>query len=169
MIHLYYGDGKGKTTAACGLALRAAGSGMRVLFLQFFKDGSSSEIAVLSAVENVTVKIPDVYYGRYKNMTEAERTAVAECYDKVLNEIAGRAFAYDLIVFDEAVSADAHGFFTHGRLLDLLKTEGARREIVLTGRSPAPELLELADYATEMKKVKHPFDRGIPARRGIEY
>ena len=169
MIHLYHGDGKGKTTAACGLAVRAAGSGMKVLFVQFFKNGSSSEVKVLSSLPQVTVLIPEVFYGRYKKMTDAQRAETEACYHSVMEKVEAEAKEYDLIVLDESVSTYNYGFFDRDRFLSMLKAEKDKREIVLTGRSPAPELVEAADYVTEMRKEKHPFDRGIIARKGIEF
>ena len=169
MIHLYHGYGKGKTTAACGLAIRAVGSGMRVLFVQFFKDGSSSEISVLSQLPGVTVLIPPVYYGRFKTMSEEEREEIRRCYGDTLKKIAESAGDYGLIVLDEAVSAYGYGMLDQAALLQLLKNEGGVRELVLTGRDPAPELKECADYVTDMRKEKHPYDRGILARKGIEF
>ena len=169
MIHLYFGNGKGKTTAACGLVLRAAGSGMRVLFLSFFKNGQSSENKLLASLPGVTVALPPLWYGRYKTMTGAQRSAIAQSYRAFLHEQLAAAGAFDLIVLDEVVSAYNHGVIDREELLAFLREEGARREIVLTGRDPAPALLELADYATEMRKEKHPFDRGVPARRGVEF
>ena len=169
MIHLYYGDGKGKTSAACGLAVRSAGAGMRVLFTQFFKNGSSSENRILSGIEGIDVVMPGEYRGRYKNMDDAQKTAVGDNYRAFLSELINKAGDYDLIVLDEAVSAYGYGMFGKEEFLSFLQKEGCEREIVLTGRSPLPELLALADYATEMKKVKHPFDRGITARKGIEF
>ena len=169
MIHLYYGDGKGKTTAACGLAVRAAGAGQRVLFAQLFKNGDSSELLVLSKLQNVTVFLPQEYRGRYKNMDEAQRALIGESYRAFLCEVCRQATRYDLIVLDEVVSAYNYGVLDRAKLLSFLQTEGPRREIVLTGRAPQPELLALADYATEMRKEKHPFDRGIKARKGIEF
>lgn len=169
MIHLYHGDGKGKTTAACGLILRASGHGMRVLLAQFFKDGSSGEIAALSHLANVTARHPDIHYGRYRTLTDSERQEVRACYIEYLADIISKAENYDLIVLDEIVSAYNYACVDREALLAFLKTQGPLREIVLTGRSPAPELLELSDYVTEMKKQKHPFDRGVTAREGIEY
>ena len=169
MIHLYHGHGKGKTTAAVGLAVRAAGSGMRVLFVQFFKDGSSSEIKVLSSLPEVDVLIPEVWYGRFKRMTEEQQEEIRQCYTVLMRDIEEGAGEYDLIVLDEAVSAYNYGMFDHEGFISMLRNWQNEREAVLTGRDPAPELREVADYVTEMVKEKHPFDRGIIARKGIEF
>ena len=169
MIHLYYGKGKGKTTAAAGLAVRAAGAGMRVLFAQFFKDGSSSEIEILKTLPGVETLHSAAHFGRWRTMNDEQRNEIGESYRAMFSEIASRAGDFDLIVLDEAVSSYAYGALDREAVLHFLRTEGERREIVLTGRDPAPELMELADYATVMRKEKHPFDRGIAARRGIEY
>ncbi len=169
MIHLYYGDGKGKTTAAVGLAVRAAGAGMRVLFAQFFKDGSSSEIRVLSALPGAETVHPGLHYGRWRTMNDGQRAEIGESCRALFAEIVSRAEEFDLIVLDEAVSAYGYGALDRAAVTEFLRAEGGRREIVLTGREPAPELLALADYATEMRKEKHPFDSGTAARRGVEY
>lgn len=169
MIHLYHGDGKGKTTAACGLAVRAAGSGLRVLLVQFFKSGKSSEMSVLGGIPNITVMTPEVYHGRFRNMTDEQKAEVGRCYGAFLDAIVASAAAYDLIVLDEAVSVFNYGLFDREELKAFLAREKDDREIVLTGRNPDPALIGLADYVTEMKKQKHPFDRGIKARKGIEF
>ena len=168
MIHLYCGDGKGKTTAACGLAVRAAGSGMKVLFVQFFKSGKSSEVTALEAL-GIDTAHPRVHYGRYKTLDEEKKAEVRADYGKLLNEVMSRATEYDLIVLDESISAYHYAMIDRKQLREFLRLEGGRREIVLTGRDPLPELVELSDYVTEMQKVKHPFDGGIMARKGIEY
>lgn len=168
MIHIYCGDGKGKTTAACGLALRARGAGMEVLFAQFFKSGRSSEIGMLEQC-GVKVILPAAHYGRFKNMDETQKTLAAREYEALLLRIAEAAPGYGLIVLDEAVSACNHGLIKCETLVSLLKNNGAEREIVLTGRSPAPELCALADYITEMRKIKHPYEKGVTARKGIEF
>lgn len=169
MIHLYCGDGKGKTTAAVGLAVRAAGAGMRVLFAQFFKDGTSSEIASLHLLPNIETAHAALHYGRFKTMSEEQRSEIHESYSALLCDGIRRAGEYDVIVLDEAVSAYNYGMIDREALTGFLRDEGSRREIVLTGRNPAPELTDLADYVTEMRKEKHPFDCGIAARRGIEF
>ena len=169
MIHLYHGHGKGKTTAAVGLAVRAAGAGMRVLFVQFFKNGSSSEVKVLSSLPGVDVLIPEVWYGRYKKMSEEQQEETKKCYTELMRDVAERADEYSLIVLDESVSAYNYGMFDRESFLDMLRSWKDVREAVLTGRDPAPELRDIADYVTEMKKEKHPFDLGVNARKGIEF
>ncbi len=169
MIHLYYGNGKGKTTAACGLAVRAAGSGMKVLFTQFFKNGKSSEINVLSSVNNITCLFASACFGRYKNMTDEQKEEAKKINGSFLSEIIEKAYDFDLIVLDESVSAYNYGIIPRDVLTDFLNREKNSREIVLTGRNPSQELLDIADYATEMRKEKHPFDKGIKARKGIEF
>ena len=168
MIHLYCGDGKGKTTAACGLAVRAAGSGMRVLFVQFFKSGKSSEVTALEKLGIITAH-PGVHYGRYKTLDDGKKAEVQNSYGELMHDVIAHAAEYDLIVLDEAVSTYGYAMIDRKQLMEFLRQEGSRREIVLTGRDPLPELTDAADYVTEMKKVKHPFDGGIAARQGIEY
>lgn len=177
MIHLYYGDGKGKTTAACGLCVRAAGSGMAVLFAQFFKSGASSEVAVLSSLPGIKVLHPSIHFGRYRTLTEEQKEKTRESYREMMETVERISPSFALVVLDEAVSAFGYGMVEREGFLSFLRREGERRELVLTGRMGASpevaawtkELLALADYATEMRKEKHPFDRGIAARRGIEY
>ena len=168
MIHLYCGDGKGKTTAAVGLAVRAAGSGMQVLFVQFFKSGKSSEVMALEKLGVVTAH-PRVHYGRYKSLDEERKAEVRDSYGELMGDVVAHAAEYDLIVLDESVSTYGYAMINREQLMEFLRQEGSRREIVLTGRNPLPELTDAADYVTEMKKVKHPFDGGIAARQGIEY
>ncbi len=169
MIHLYHGHGKGKTTAAVGLAVRAAGAGMRVLFVQFFKNGSSSEVKILSSLPGVDVLIPEVWHGRYKKMSKEQQEETKKCYTELMRDVAERADEYSLIVLDESVSAYNYGMFDRESFLEMLRSWKDVREAVLTGRDPAPELREIADYVTEMKKEKHPFDLGVNARKGIEF
>ena len=169
MIHLYYGEGKGKTTAAAGLALRASGAGRKVLFVQFFKDGESSEVKALRSVDGVDVLRPTLYYGRYSQMTDAQRAELRDNYTAFIDRIIKAPAGYDMIVLDEIVSAYGYEMFDREELLTFLKENGQKIEIVLTGRYPLPELVEISDYVTEMKKIKHPFDSGITAREGVEY
>lgn len=169
-IHIYCGDGKGKTTAAMGLALRAAGSGRKVLVAQFLKDGSSSELKILRELPSVKVLTCLRQFGFYWNMTE-EQKAEAECsYEELFEKAAGAAVEEDifLLVMDELIAAYNHGLLDRERVLAFLREKPEGLEVVLTGRDPDPELVKLADYVSEIQKKKHPFDKGIPAREGIE-
>lgn len=169
LVHIYCGDGKGKTTAAMGLALRMAGCGRQVLITQFFKNGSSSELKPLRQLENVTMMHCSTVPGRFVNLSEQQREIAKQDYSRLLSEVLTAAAGYDLLVLDEVISAYNHGAVERDLLVRFLQSKPEKLEIVLTGRNPAPELLESADYVTEMKKVKHPFDKGIMARKGIEF
>lgn len=169
MIHIYCGDGKGKTTASVGLAVRMAGFGGKVLFGQFFKDGSSHEIAMLKQLPNITVRHCITIPGRYVRLNPEQRAIVQADYTAYLSGLLADAPGYDLLVLDEAVSACNHGTVPEAMLCDFLKNAPEGLEIVLTGRNPSENLCGFADYITEMKKIKHPFDEGVTAREGIEY
>lgn len=170
MIHLYCGDGKGKTTAAVGLSVRAAGAGKRVLFAQFLKDGSSSELNVLRALQNVEVACCTQNFGFFKAMDGQTKAAARQAYSALLGDVMRKSVeGVDLLVLDEAVAACNHGLIEEIKLLDFLCGRSETLEVVLTGRNPSQHLLDAADYVTEMRKCKHPFDRGIAARRGIEF
>ena len=169
LIHLYCGDGKGKTTAALGLALRAAGAGKQVVFTQFFKDGSSSEIEPLAALPGVRVFHADTVGGFYRNMTPTQREQAGKDYTALFRQVTQAAQEADLLILDEIVSACNRGVVPEKLVTDFLREKPARLEVVLTGRNPSAALLELADYITEMRKLRHPFDRGIGARKGIEF
>lgn len=169
LIHLYCGDGKGKTTAALGLALRAAGAGKQVVFTQFFKDGSSSEMEPLAALPGVRVFHADTVRGFYRNMTSSQREQAGKDYTALFRQVTQAAQEADLLILDEIVSACNRGVVPEKLVTDFLREKPARLEVVLTGRNPSTALLELADYVTEMRKLRHPFDRGIGARKGIEF
>ena len=168
-VHIYCGDGKGKTTAALGLALRCAGSGRRVLLLQFFKDGRSSEFTALEHVPRIEVVPQTRSFGFSWTLSEEEKGEARAYYSGLLEEAFRRAGDFDLLVLDEAMSACTTGMVEEGRLLELLEGRPEGLEVVMTGRNPSAALAERADYLTEMKLVKHPFQRGVSAREGIEY
>ena len=170
LIHLYFGDGKGKTTAAVGLSVRAAGAGKRVLFAQFLKDGSSSELNVLRALQNVEVACCEQNFGFFRSMDEQTKAAARLTYSALLEDVMRKSVeGVDLLVLDEAVAACNHSLIEEIKLLDFLCGRPETLEVVLTGRNPSQHLLDAADYVTEMRKRKHPFDRGIAARRGVEF
>ena len=169
LIHIYCGDGKGKTTAAVGLAVRAAGAGKKVVFTQFFKDGSSSEIKVLQGVENIQVMHSNTVRGFWKRMTDVQKARASADYTQLLSDATRLAMDADLLVLDEIISACNHGTVAEVTIADYLLSKPERLEVVLTGRNPSEHLLSLADYVTQMQKIKHPYDRGIAARKGIEF
>ena len=169
LIHIYCGDGKGKTTAALGLALRAAGSGKRVLLLQFFKDGKSSEFASLVHVPGIEVVPQTRTFGFSWTLSGEEKAEARAYYSGLLEDAFQRGAGYDLLVLDEAMSACTTGMIGEDRLLALLAGKPEGLEVVLIGRNPSQALTDAADYVTEMKKIKHPYARGVAARKGIEY
>lgn len=170
LIHLYVGDGKGKTTSAAGLAVRALGAGETVLFCQFLKGRATSEIASLEKLGAVIrrAKTSEKFFFQMDDREKAETTAA---HGACLAETAKDAVsgAYRLIVLDEAVDAVNCGAVELSALLDLLRNRAPGVEIVLSGRNPAPEIVEAADYFTEFVCRKHPYQKGIAAREGIEY
>lgn len=170
-IHIYTGDGKGKTTAAVGLAVRFAGNGGKVLFTQFLKDGSSGEICVLKENDHITVFSFAENLGFSFQMNEKQKEYATECYTKYLRQSIEMAEKEQigLLVLDEALAAYNLGFVDRDLLLSFLKNKREEMEVVLTGRDSAPELLELADYVSDIRKIKHPYDEGVLAREGIEY
>jgi cob(I)alamin adenosyltransferase len=172
LIHLYYGDGKGKTTAAAGLCIRAAGNGKQVLFSQFMKDDTSGEIRILKEIPGIQTFHSDFASGFYEQMTEEEQKLFAEGQKKLLDAVM-EAIAVmtdgGVVVLDEITYAYQWNLIERKTLEDLLGNKPDNIELIMTGRNPEAALLEAADYVTEMKCEKHPFERGIGARRGIEY
>ena len=171
LIHLYIGEGKGKTTAAVGLAARAAGSGKKVLFGQLLKGRSTGEVASL---EKLGVKVirSDKDQGFIWEMNEEQREECRIEQVRLFNEIWGTIFDepdVDLLVVDEALDVLFLGLLEEQMIRDVLENKPDGLEIVCTGRQAPDWMFELSDYVTEMKKIKHPFDRGVEAREAIEY
>lgn len=171
LLHIYCGDGKGKTTAATGLAIRAAGTGKRVLFSRFLKNKNSGELTILDSIPEIEVIHPEKSFGFFYTLSEEEKEEMRQLYGKLWEEIARKAETgkYDMLVMDEFMAAYQLAVIDREKAASFLKNRPENLEVVLTGRDPAPEILELADYVSEIQKVKHPFDQGIPARRGIEF
>lgn len=169
LIHIYYGDGKGKTTAAIGQAVRAAGAGLNILFFQFMKDNSSNERKVLEQIPNVTC-LPGKRHVKFYNQMNSEEKAEYRHYNsKALDEIVKFCINFDLLILDEAVCAVDLGLLSEKKLVDFLKHKPRGLEVVMTGHHVPDELFHVANYVTEMTKVKHPYDEGRTARLGIEF
>lgn len=170
LIHIYTGTGKGKTTAATGMSVRFAGSGGKVLFTQFLKNDNSSELVILKQIENIVFLPSNGYFGFTHTMTKEVRGNAIQHYNnyftKILDELSCNH--YGLVVLDEIIAADNAGLLEHNRIIGFLKDKPDNLEVVLTGRNPSQDLQDLADYISDIVKVKHPFDKGIPARIGIE-
>ena len=171
LVHIYTGEGKGKTTASIGLAVRAAGAGMKVLFVQFFKEDSapSGEKEVLKAVgvDLVRSNCRHPLFTGARTDLEAVRASVVGTFEAAKEKL--MQGGYDLAVFDEIMSAINGGWIKIADILSFLDSRPEGLEVVLTGRNAPVELMQSADYVTEMLKIKHPFDHGVQARKGIEY
>lgn len=166
MLHIYQGDGKGKTTAAMGLALRMAGRGKQVVVAQFLKCEDSGERFALARLDGVELlPLPDCLPFTFE-LTPEQLGLERERYRRMLEQLEERAAHADLLVLDEVCDAVDAGLVELEAVLHLL--DGYEGEAVLTGRQGQPPLLERADYVTRMEKQKHPFDRGQGARIGIE-
>ena len=171
MIHIYCGDGKGKTTAALGLAVRAAGSGMRVQIMQFLKGSDTSELASLAKIPEITVRRCDRNYGFTFRMTDEDKAAITRCHDAMLTDAAEllRSGSVQMLILDEFCAAYNTGLLNRKLAETLVQTCPDGTELILTGRDPAEVFLAQADYVSEIHAVKHPYQKGIAARRGIEY
>ena len=171
LVHIYTGDGKGKTTACAGLALRMAGSGGRVLYSFMQKGIKSSEVKLMETIEGIEV-IQICKMTKFSYLQNAEEKAeYRRQHTEGLREIIKlcQSGIYDMVIVDESIGAILEKAVTLDAILELINTRPENCEIVLSGRKPPAELTAAADYVSEIKAIKHPFDKGINARKGIEY
>ena len=170
LIHIYTGDGKGKTTAAVGLTIRYAGSGGKVIFAQLLKNKKSSELNILNKIDGIQLVLCDEFFGFYINMNDETKEKAKDIYSNYLRKVIDMALNQEtqMLVLDEVIVAYNFQLINREFLLNFLRNKPKHLEVVLTGRNPDRELLELADYVSEIGKVKHPYDKGIQARIGIE-
>lgn len=165
-IHVYTGNGKGKTTAALGLSLRAAAAGKKVYIGQFVKGMHYSELDLLPTIANITLK----QYGRgcfiYTQPTEEDYAAARAGLEEMAQIL--RSGEYDLVILDEVNIALYYGLFSFDDLKKALLQRAQQVEVVLTGRYAPQELIDMADLVTEMREIKHYYAQGIEARTGIE-
>lgn len=167
LVHIYTGDGKGKTTAAFGLAIRAAGAGLKVYIYQFVKGSPYSENKIFQKIKNIRIE----QCGRGCFIKGRPTVKDMECAQKGFQDACDIIYSgrYDLVILDEANIALDLGLINIEDMEEVIKNRPLSVEMVLTGRHCPDEIFRHADLITEMRKVKHPFDRGIAARKGIEF
>jgi cob(I)alamin adenosyltransferase len=171
LIHVYTGEGKGKTTAAFGLAIRAAGHNKKVLIFQFLKGGSQNSGEAV-AVKKFGIKIitfKDQISPLFKPAADVAKLkrSVKESLQFTLDEI--KSDGYDMIILDEFNNLFGGGLATMKDAKKIIESKPDNAELVFTGRNAPDELVEMADYVTETRMIKHPFDKGRKARKGIEF
>jgi len=175
LVQIYTGDGKGKTTAAFGLALRAAGQGNKVLIYQFLKPPSldiGERFALQLGAVRIRTEALDTAWDMSKSFQDEKvvvrmQAAISEALERIA-QTAEKRF-YDVLILDEIVFCLSKGLAKLEDIKNIIDRRDPVVEIVMTGRGATRELIELADLVTEMKNIKHPFDNGLPARRGIEF
>ncbi len=171
MIHIYIGDGKGKTTAAIGLVIRNLGHDGKILFAQFLKNSETGEVKVLTKLNGITFIRPRMRHkGFIFNLNDNQFNEIKEDLEKGFREIKEIIYnnRFSLIVLDEILDAIEFGFLSEEAVIAVFDKFPAT-EFIITGRKATQAMKEKADYITIMNKEKHPFDRGIKAREGIEY
>jgi len=175
LVQIYTGDGKGKTTAAFGAALRAAGQGNKVLIYQFLKPASldiGERFAIQSGAVRIRIETLDIPWDMSESLEDDKaiiqiQTKISDTLKRITRTTEKRE--YDMLILDEIVFCLSEGLAKLEDVKNLIDKRDSSVEIILTGRGATAELIELADLVTEMKNIKHPFDKGQPSRRGIEY
>lgn len=171
LVHIYTGDGKGKTTAAVGLGVRAAGRGLRVLMVQFLKGRPTGEMEALRKLEPLFTLHRGTEVKRFTwEMDEGEKEQTRREQENLLAFAAAEAAAgkWDVLILDEIMAAISTGMLELRQVVELTRGRPEELELVMTGRNAPAELVALADYVSEIKAVKHPLERGVPPRKGIE-
>lgn len=169
MIHLYTGDGKGKTTAAMGLALRMLGHDKRVVCAQFLKGKKSGEIQALERFERFQYVPHPTEVKFVFQMTDAEKADCAKDCARMLRDAAVLSSGADMLILDEVCAALTLGMLKESDVLQLIAEREKDTEIVLTGRDAPQALMERADYISELRAIRHPYDKGASAREGVEF
>lgn len=170
-LHVYYGNGVGKTTAAVGLAIRAAGANKRVLLSRFMKSDSSSELAILKTIPNITIMKNTKVFGYYYSMSKEEKNMAYEYYNTQLHTACTTAINghYDLLILDELLCVYSYPLIDQEYFIKFIQNPPQNLDILITGKTPVPEIISCADYISETKKIRHPYDNGVLPREGIEY
>ena len=174
LVQLYYGDGKGKTTAAVGSAVRAAGCGMKVLFYQFLKKPVSGEVSILKSIDNIFYTDNSVADSFLFNLDTKQQEYYRRLYKEETAKIKEGLFSakYDMVILDEAIDAFSLKILDPEDLYDMMENKPETTELIITGHKykdiPIDELIKRSDYVSCIQKIKHPFDCGQMQRRGIE-
>ena len=171
LIHLYTGDGKGKTTAALGLLLRAYGCGLKTVLVQLLKGRDSGELPALEKLAGITVLRYTQELGFYKSASGDTKLKMTRCNNELLAQALSLANAglCDMLVLDEICAAYNNGAVDTELVNKLILGKPPGLELVLTGRDAPVHFVEAADYVTEFVKRRHPYDKGIMARKGVEF
>ena len=175
LVQIYTGDGKGKTTAAFGAALRAAGQGNKVLIYQFLKPAflnTGERFAIQSGAVRIRIETLDVPWDMSESLKDEKavvqiKAKISDALKRIIQSAEKRE--YDVLILDEIVFCLSEGLAVLEDIKNLIDKRDSSVEIILTGQGATVELIELADLVTEMKNIRHPFDKGEPARKGIEY
>ncbi len=166
LIQIYTGNGKGKTTAALGLALRATGQGLKVIFIQFFKGITTGEhhfVEQYHPFEIVQISHGDCFKKDAAKLSEESKEVLNYALEQMLSD------KYDMVILDEIFVALNRGFISIQDISQLIQTKPQQVELILTGRNAPAEIMQQADLVTEMTLIKHPFDEGVMGRKGIEF
>ncbi len=173
LIQVYTGDGKGKTTACVGAAIRAAGQSMNVYFVQFQKGYDSGELRILRKTENINVNRICTFSKFYFYMDDNEKALYSKehklAFAAVTEIIMNDPFKFDMLVLDEIIGAVSIGIIDEDLLIRFLKSKPDHLEILLSGRNASDKIINAADYVSRIECIKHPFEHDIEARKGIEY
>lgn len=182
MIHLYTGEGKGKTSIAIGMTIRMLGAGKKVLFAQFMKGNYSSEFHILQNMDNLEILKLEEDFGFYKDMSENDKLRIREKHGVILNKIMDKIMEYKgkkeflnskevelLIVLDEVTYPCKWNLLDEDLLRRILTELPENMELVMTGRNPQEYMKEEADYYMELQMMCHPYQKNVRGRKGIEF
>lgn len=171
MVHIYTGNGKGKTTAAVGLGIRACGRGAKVLMVQFLKSTETGELKILREIDNFKVYRSTDIKGFFWELSKEQRTRlkkiVQQCFDYAVKTATDDSI--DLLILDEIMCTINNRLLSVDKVKNFIINRPEKLEIVLTGRNAPGELIEQAHYVSEIVEIKHPFNQGRTARKGIEF
>lgn len=172
LVHIYTGEGKGKTTAAIGLATRAVGGGLKVCYVSFHKRPEKYGYTEMDSLRNLGVVVMNfVKGGRPRLNRSTDSQSIAEEAKRALQTISELIVNqnFDLLIMDEVIITVGSNYISEEEFIKFVQNKPEHTELVLTGRGATPNLIEQADYVSHIQKIKHPFDKGTPSRKGIEY